>query len=237
MPVIDGTDDDDLLRGSDRADTITGGDGNDRILGLGGDDELNGEEGNDRIKGGAGNDEILGEAGNDGADGGDGNDRIDGDSGNDRMTGGAGADVFRFEYRDVDNSPYNIAGGGRDVVTDFVRGQDKLRITESSSRDSDTYQYSNGRTDWTSFDILKFSDLDTNEDGVLDATDEAIRIAEVELDNEAKDSLIIDLQRAGLFGSGAIDQIEPTSHRITLFGVTSLDASDFLVESGDASYL
>jgi hypothetical protein len=144
------------------------------------------------------------------------------------MTGGAGADVFRFEYRDVDNSPYNIAGGGRDVVTDFVRGQDKLRITESSSRDSDTYQYSNGRTDWTSFDILKFSDLDTNEDGVLDATDEAIRIAEVELDNEAKDSLIIDLQRAGLFGSGAIDQIEPTSHRITLFGVTSLDASGLI---------
>lgn len=54
----------DLIFGSDGADTLSGGDGDDCLVGRGGSDTLNGDNGNDILLGGSGNDNLNG---NDGA--------------------------------------------------------------------------------------------------------------------------------------------------------------------------
>ena len=146
---------DDYLKGGGKADHLYGGYGNDKILGRGGFDEIRGGDGRDDLRGEAGNDSILGGTGNDyikggtgsdqlagqsgndilyGEDGSDvlaaggGNDTVSGGSGNDRifgsfgddiLKGGSGRDLFLFSSGD---------GSGRDVVTDFKAGWDKISI-------------------------------------------------------------------------------------------------------------
>jgi len=129
----------DSLIGGDGQDMMHGGADNDTLLGQNGHDVLYGEGGNDRLDGGTGNDSLYGGAGSDvlvdlfgnnllvGGDGhdqirgGGGNDRIQGGRGRDTMTGGAGADVFVFR----DASEHD---GSRDVITDFVRGIDRIDL-------------------------------------------------------------------------------------------------------------
>ena len=109
---IEGTPNDDLLKGGEGDDKIDGEDGDDTISGKQGNDELNGgkdddvingELGNDTLKGGNGNDEISGEGGNDlmaGGKGddtllaGDGDEGILGNEGNDVLNGGEGVDIM-----------------------------------------------------------------------------------------------------------------------------------------------
>lgn len=71
-------------------------------------------------------------AGDDSANGGIGGDVIVGGLGKDTLAGGAGADTFR--YSSVEDSRFlQSAGGlvdGRDVITDFVAGQDKIDLTQ-----------------------------------------------------------------------------------------------------------
>jgi serralysin len=88
--------------GTDFGDVMTGG---------GAADFLSGRSGNDLLSGGAGNDSLLGGAGNDSLLGG---------AGQDILTGGVGADVFR--YFSAGESPAQATA--RDVITDFVPGQD-----------------------------------------------------------------------------------------------------------------
>jgi Ca2+-binding RTX toxin-like protein len=82
---------------------------------------LSGLAGNDVLNGGAGGDRLLGSAGNDVLKGQDGLDRLHGGAGKDTLTGGTGADSFVFDT--AANSAAN-----RDVVTDFVHGQDKFLL-------------------------------------------------------------------------------------------------------------
>ncbi|NBE06275.1 calcium-binding protein [Paragemmobacter ruber] len=98
-------------------DEIDGATGDDRIFGLGGNDDLDGGAGNDLLDGGDGADDMDGQAGNDSLLGGTGNDILNGGAGDDLLTGGEGADLFEF-YR----------GSGRDVITDFTDGQDRIEI-------------------------------------------------------------------------------------------------------------
>jgi hypothetical protein len=109
---IEGTPNDDKLKGGDGDDEIKGRDGNDQIIGGNGDDEIDGENGNDllsgyygndEIKGGNGNDGIFGERGIDVVEGGKGDDKIsggqetdflDGEEGNDALVGGEGIDIL-----------------------------------------------------------------------------------------------------------------------------------------------
>ena len=105
----------DRLSGNGQANTIEGGAGNDHILGRGGNDILRGGNGQDVLDGGKGNDRLEGGAGADRLLGGAGNDRLDGGTGNDILTGGAGSDVFVFR-----------SNSGRDVVTDFQDGRDRI---------------------------------------------------------------------------------------------------------------
>ena len=126
--IIEGTLNDDKIKGGDGDDTINGGDGLDTLYGGRGDDKIdggmgndtiNGEFGNDKLKGGDGNDKITGERGNDKIDGGKGDDKLfggknddkldggkgndtaDGGEGADELTGGPGADTFTCDQFDI----------------------------------------------------------------------------------------------------------------------------------------
>ncbi|WP_281041324.1 calcium-binding protein [Methylobacterium nonmethylotrophicum] len=106
-----------LINGQGGDDSITTGGGNDEIYGGSGNDTIKSGSGWDELYGGSGNDVLLGEDGNDTLYGGSGNDVLNGGLGNDTMTGGTGEDTFSI-------SPST----GIDTITDFVRGQDHLRL-------------------------------------------------------------------------------------------------------------
>jgi beta propeller repeat protein len=115
---IIGTEDDDIITGTNRRDRISGLGGNDLIQALAGKDTVfggNGDdliiaaEGDDSVEGGAGSDGIFGNEGDDflqgqgGRDnilGGDGNDSINGGEGKDRLLGEAGDDTILGEKGD-----------------------------------------------------------------------------------------------------------------------------------------
>jgi hypothetical protein len=92
--VINGTDDNDLIRTFLGEDTIYGNDGNDNIFSGGDDDYVEGGRGNDFVRAGSGNDEIYGEEGDDRLFGEQGDDYIDGGSGDDIIRGGWGDDLI-----------------------------------------------------------------------------------------------------------------------------------------------
>ena len=97
--------------------TINGNANANVIYGGSGVDVLYGGLKADTIYGGKGNDSLFGEADADKLFGDAGNDTLIGGAGNDCLTGGAGADVFYYEN-----------GDGNDVITDYVSGQDKIKI-------------------------------------------------------------------------------------------------------------
>ena len=78
--------------------------------------------GSDRLYGDAGNDYLLSGPGNDTLYGGIGNDALYGQSGNDQLWGGSGNDVFNF------NASSGMDWIGRDVIHDFVAGEDSLQF-------------------------------------------------------------------------------------------------------------
>ncbi|MFC2970460.1 M10 family metallopeptidase C-terminal domain-containing protein [Acidimangrovimonas pyrenivorans] len=79
-------------------------------LGGAGADTLTGGAGADLLAGGAGDDRLVGQGGDD---------ILVGGAGSDTLTGGAGADTFVF-----------AGDGGRDVVTDFTAGEDRLDLSQ-----------------------------------------------------------------------------------------------------------
>jgi Ca2+-binding RTX toxin-like protein len=109
------------------------------LIGSAYNDTLTGDAKANVLNGGAGNDSLVGGAGNDTLDGGSGNDKLDGGSSNDRLTGGAGNDAFIF--KNVQESGTTAAAS--DVITDFVRGQDKIDLSAidafASSTANDTF--------------------------------------------------------------------------------------------------
>ncbi|WP_338473496.1 calcium-binding protein [Pseudomonas sp. MS646] len=97
---------DDLLPGTDAADSLVGGLGNDTLHGQGSNDSLRGDDGSDTLYGGGGDDIIHG---------GSGNDILDGGTGKNQLFGEAGEDVIQVAYNSTDNT---LAGGtGNDTLT------------------------------------------------------------------------------------------------------------------------
>ena len=80
---IHGTDQDDILNGTNNNDLIFALDGKDLVNGGNGDDILYGDDGNDTLNDGNGNDILKGFSGNDIIYGSDGKDVIDGGDGDD----------------------------------------------------------------------------------------------------------------------------------------------------------
>ena len=123
---------DDLLNGTDKADTIFGLGGNDVLLGMGGndlldggpgDDNLDGSTGKDKLKGQKGDDVLTGGAGDDVLIGGPGKDKLNGGKGNDQLIGNAGKDSLV-------GGPGNDTINARDGVSELVKcgpGRDKVR--------------------------------------------------------------------------------------------------------------
>ena len=91
---------------------------------------LVGTAGADTLTGGTGDDTLSGLTGNDLLSGGDGADRLVGGLGKDTLAGGAGADLFAYNTRKE-----SVVGANRDVVTDFVRGDD---VVDLAGIDADT---------------------------------------------------------------------------------------------------
>jgi Ca2+-binding RTX toxin-like protein len=124
----------DRLAGDDGADTLAGRAGNDRLDGGDGDDWLHGGAGDDTLTGGGARDRLRGQAGQDVLTGGEGDDWLHGGNGDDTLiggagrdvlTGGAGADVFVLAAADL--------GTGRDRITDFIPGEDRIDLTGLAS--------------------------------------------------------------------------------------------------------
>lgn len=110
--VITGGGLDDVICGGAGNDTVNSGNGDDRVSGGPGTDELSLGSGNDRGRGGSGQDRIIGGTGDDNLVGGAGNDRLSGEAGNDRIVGNLGDDVI-------------FGGEGIDIVRGH-RGIDRL---------------------------------------------------------------------------------------------------------------
>lgn len=129
---LDGASGNDRLVGGDGGDVLFGDDGDDRMLGGEGDDYyMDGGKGDDRIDGGAGDDGVHGQAGNDILIGGAGNDYIQGDAGLDRLTGGSGSDTFVISQpRDADGNLIDAPDPNRDIVTDFIQGEDRFAFDQ-----------------------------------------------------------------------------------------------------------
>ncbi len=85
---------------------------------------INTLDGADSVQGGDGNETLQGGSGNDTLGGGAGADWLYGQLGTDSLTGGAAGDAFVFD----DLSEMGL-GAARDVITDFVHGQDIIRLT------------------------------------------------------------------------------------------------------------
>lgn len=156
---LNGDDGDDLLNGNTGNDTLTGGNGSDTYycdsaadivvesgtvtteidtvnstvawtlgarlenLTLSGTAAINGggNSSNNKITGNAAANLLNGYAGNDTLIGGDGSDTLIGGAGTDSLTGGLGADGFTL------NSTV-----GSDIISDFLSGTDKIRISQSA---------------------------------------------------------------------------------------------------------
>jgi Ca2+-binding RTX toxin-like protein len=155
-----------LLVGNSGNNTLAGGAGNDRLYGGAGNDTLDGGTGNDRLFGQDGNDTLLG---------GTGDDRLDGGIGRDVLRGGTGKDVFVFN--EVSES---AVGSARDVITDFMRGQDKIDLSAIDAREAtaanDAFTWFGTKAFTGAAGQLRFNDLgaevfvqgDVNGDGVAD---------------------------------------------------------------------
>lgn len=116
MALINGTNGDDTLIGTNEADTIFGSNGDDSLQGLEGDDLLYGGNGQDQLWGGDGKDTL---------EGGNGDDRLYTSYGYDDLTGGNGNDVFVLSI--------GIGGptsGGTNHITDFEQGTDLIELPQ-----------------------------------------------------------------------------------------------------------
>lgn len=195
----------DRLTGRGDDTQINGGAGGDTIFGLGGDDMLFGEGANDFIQGGNGDDFIDGGANQDQLNGGDGNDiilggdgndldRLTGASGDDVLAGGGGRDILRgdsfdtstgtnitggadiFDFNDVNDS---VAGGLRDIIRDFVQGEDRIDLSDIDAimgLADDAFTFIGNNTFSNTAGELRFQDAgrntvisaDINGDGIAD---------------------------------------------------------------------
>lgn len=134
-PPLIGTENDDVLTGSNRGNFISGLGGNDILQGLGGNDQIFGDNDNDLITGGNGNDIVEGGSGNDVISGNSGDDTLSGQEGQDDIQGGDGNDRI-FGGNDSDRL---LGEAGNDTI-DGEDGNDTI----DGGNDNDTISGGDG---------------------------------------------------------------------------------------------
>jgi Ca2+-binding RTX toxin-like protein len=129
----------DMIVGTDNADSISTGDGNDTIFDLGGNDTVSAGDGNDTIIAGVGNDTYNGENGNDTLDYRNSNAiTADFGSGNVTISGSAETDSFsNIEGITGSSSADSITGGSNAETLTGSGGADTLR----GNGGADTFAY------------------------------------------------------------------------------------------------
>lgn len=120
-------------------DSQTGGLLNNTLAGTPWDDKLTAAFGNDTLNGNNGDDVLTGSnpvvvfglpvGGNDTLNGGAGFDILSGLGGKDALTGGTDADTFVFASPAAAGNGAGTGSGTRDVITDFVKGVDKIDLS------------------------------------------------------------------------------------------------------------
>ncbi len=138
-----GTQNPDLIIGTDRSDSINGFSDKDTLIGAGGDDTINGGSspdileggtGNDILSGGSNNDFVLGERGADTLTGGTGNDTLNGGLDDDLLLGSSGLDLLVGAFgRDA-----LFGGNGNDILIGGA-GADTLQ----GGQGEDIFRYRN----------------------------------------------------------------------------------------------
>ncbi|WP_445634909.1 Right handed beta helix domain-containing protein [Nostoc sp. DSM 114161] len=136
IPVLNGTNASELLKGNapankiygfGGADTIVANPGNDQLWGGDGNDTLWGGDGNDLLYGDSGNDYLWGNNDNDTLFGGIGDDKLNGRAGDDWLYGGKGNDVLTGDYG---ADTFVLASGeGTDSIVDFKVSTDKIALS------------------------------------------------------------------------------------------------------------
>ena len=122
-----------------------------------GNDALTGNDAANRLESGAGNDVLIGNGGND---------VLIGGIGGDTLTGGAGADSFVYQ-----SNADSAVGLGRDVITDFTRGSDRIDVTAlnaSTFIGGALFSGAAGQLRTVSFDGTTIIELDSNGDRLAD---------------------------------------------------------------------
>jgi len=139
MAYIPGTNDDDLLEGTDKGDLVFALGGDDTILSYGppkgsrpdADYRAQAADKADFVHAGDGNDRVQAGGGNDTVQGGDGDDVILGGADTDLLAGGAGDDLFVFGWLGGPSLQPDTRTGrnGRDVIPDFEPGSDLIDLS------------------------------------------------------------------------------------------------------------
>lgn len=192
--VINGTPNNDKLKGTAKDEIINGFEGNDKIKGNDGNDTLNGGEGNDKLDAGNGDDYLDGGAGNDQLKGVNGNNTLVGGTGNDKITGGKGIDILIG----VDPNS-SIAGRGEVDTLKASKGADVFVLgNEFGAFYNDGNNSNAGESDYALIKDFKLSDGDVIQlagsasDYVLGA---AGKHTEIFLETAGVDELIAVLQK------------------------------------------
>jgi len=117
IEILPGTDGNDAIYGTDRADILNGAAGDDSLYGYAGNDILLGGNGNDVLYGSTGNNLMSSGAGDDTVAGGADNEFFVGGSGNDTIDTSTGYDVVAFNR-----------GDGQDVINASVGSDNTLSL-------------------------------------------------------------------------------------------------------------
>ena len=216
--IMEGSNDDDVIKGGKGHQEIYGFSGNDRIWGGNGIDWIYGDRGIDRIWGGKGNDDIAGGYGHDRLWGGKGDDILWGGTGNDRLFGGEGDDKLlsdqgRDHLHGGAGDDLILAGFGADVIFGG-KGDDILW----GDRDIEGQGYVNApRKDRFNFDDESGHDIIKDYQAGKDVL--------VFHDAKEREDLIVKDSEGGAVITGALDDWS-----VTLVGVEAgdLTESDFV---------
>lgn len=188
---------------------LVGSAGDDRLFGLAGDDLLQGGGGNDTLDGGLGADSLRGEAGNDTLTGGDGNDTLAGGDGNDVLLGGNGNDLLEGNT----GNDRMTGGAGADTF--------RFRPEDATGGQWDTItDFHRGE------DVISLSLIDAN---AATAANEAFKLIGTQAFHGVAGELRYEVSGGAAHVYGDLNGDKIADFAITLTGVTTLSASDFVL--------